>query len=182
MSSQQVQAPAHADTPPPTSSRGNTGRTNISGEQWDAIVEAATAGAPLATCATAAGVKPSTLRSIMSRYRHGQLRHAGLIAAAQRLARAEATTEIEALKTIRTGSRGWEGPAWYLERRYPDRYGRRQRLDITGTVKQLRELGDSELAKLRRQAELTLGGQDVMLEQGKDYQAVEGQQGHEGGQ
>lgn len=45
---------------------------------------------------------------------------------------AGAAAEYAALTHVRLGLKGWEGPAWYLERRDPKRYGRRQRTELTG--------------------------------------------------
>lgn len=37
---------------------------------------------------------------------------------------AEAQSEISALDRVREGKLGWQGSAWFLERRYPNRWGR----------------------------------------------------------
>lgn len=49
----------------------------------------------------------------------------------------------------------WTAAAWYLERRYPDRWGRRDRMDVTSGGQSiaplnLRDLSDEELATIEK--------------------------------
>lgn len=41
-------------------------------------------------------------------------------------ARASAIAEGRALDVVRSGQPGWQGPAWFLGRRFPERWGRRR--------------------------------------------------------
>lgn len=40
---------------------------------------------------------------------------------------ASSVAEVVALKDVRAGAPGWQGNAWFLERRYPKRWGRKDR-------------------------------------------------------
>lgn len=47
--------------------------------------------------------------------------------------RAKAAAEIKALTTIQQAMPdNWQAAGWYLERTYPDRYGRRERVNLSG--------------------------------------------------
>lgn len=47
--------------------------------------------------------------------------------------KAEATGEMQALRTISAaGEKAWQALAWRLERKFPDRWGRRDRMEISG--------------------------------------------------
>lgn len=43
---------------------------------------------------------------------------------------ASATAELTALSEIRTGKNNWQSRAWFLERRFRDRWGRNDKLEI----------------------------------------------------
>lgn len=44
--------------------------------------------------------------------------------------KASATAELTALSEIRTGKNNWQSRAWFLERRFRDRWGRNDKLEI----------------------------------------------------
>lgn len=47
--------------------------------------------------------------------------------------KAEATAEEKALKQIRSAApEHWQAAAWYLERKFPNRWGRKERVEHTG--------------------------------------------------
>ncbi len=77
------------------------------------------------------------------------------------LKEAEADAEKAALDTVKAGGSGpeavnWQSAAWYLERRYPSRYGKRdpQRQELAEMDKRLKQLeietAEAKLALLRR--------------------------------
>lgn len=45
------------------------------------------------------------------------------------LARAQAIAETTAVRSIRSGRMGWQGDAWFLERRHRNRWGSKQSTD-----------------------------------------------------
>jgi hypothetical protein len=63
---------------------------------------------------------------------------------------AMAIAEQAALRTIRSGAPGWQGSAWFLERRFPDRWGRRTTVTLRGVPKDLTTLTDDQLDDLER--------------------------------
>jgi transposase len=55
--------------------------------------------------------------------------------------KAEADAEVEAIELIReAATRSWQAAAWLLERKYPDRWGRRARLDHRHDAQPRREV------------------------------------------
>jgi hypothetical protein len=71
----------------------------------------------------------------------------------------KAEAEAEALRVSRISKAGkegnWQADAWYLERRYPERWGKRIQQEVTGKdggpleyVQRVQELTDSELERI----------------------------------
>jgi lambda repressor-like predicted transcriptional regulator len=86
------------------------------------IVAGLAAGSFLKTVAGQVGVTPRTLRNWL---RRGQSEDEPFYAEfARAVARAEAIGEGAALERIWV-ARNWQASAWFLERRWPQRYGRR---------------------------------------------------------
>jgi hypothetical protein len=48
------------------------------------------------------------------------------------LARASALAEAESLSDVRSGRAGWQGPAWFLDRRFRSRWNAKQTTDSEG--------------------------------------------------
>lgn len=63
---------------------------------------------------------------------------------------AEAASEIFALRSVRSGRQGWQADAWFLERRYPQRWGKQDRATIPPPPKKYSEMTDEELESYRR--------------------------------
>jgi hypothetical protein len=55
----------------------------------------------------------------------------------EKVRRAEAQAEQEALEKI-SGSADWRAQAWYLERRHPGRWAKRQNVDVTSKDQPIR--------------------------------------------
>lgn len=103
------------------------------------IIAAATrAGHPRHAAATAAGIHTRTLYTWLAQAEadadeglatvYAQLHHA--------LARAEAEAEVRMVELVRAHAVGdWKAAAWILERRHPERYGRRDKVDVSGEVR-----------------------------------------------
>lgn len=51
------------------------------------------------------------------------------------LKRASALAESESLEDIKSGRQGWQGQAWFLERRHYKRWGSKHKVDVTQTTK-----------------------------------------------
>lgn len=50
------------------------------------------------------------------------------------LARARAVAEVNALSDLNTGRPGWQARAWFLERRYRNRWGNKQKVEASLNV------------------------------------------------
>jgi hypothetical protein len=66
--------------------------------------------------------------------------------------KAQALAETEALRRVREGAPGWQGSAWYLERRFSARWGRRATIAVDGPrlLEDLSKLTDEELEAIAR--------------------------------
>ena len=147
---------APAQSPAPDNpDRGK--RTGITSQQWEEITEHVLNGSPISTAAIIADVAPSTVSSLLSRHSRGEVQNGRLVAKLRELKRAQATAEAVANKAVRAGKTGWQGMAWHLERTMPDKYSKRERLDITAVVQQLRDMSDVDLQPLVRQAAIAAG-------------------------
>jgi len=62
---------------------------------------------------------------------------------------AAAQAEIDALKTAKAGAQGWQSAAWFLERRYPTRYARRE---FVYDSRDLREATEEQLENMVAEA------------------------------
>jgi len=142
------------------------------------VIDAVRQGVPVATAARAEGASDTTISTAIHRWRRRELRSPILIARVKAIVRAEAEAEQEAVRLVRAAAKNNErsGMMWWLERRYPDRWAPRQRMEITQTVKQLRALSDEEVAKLAQEAARS-GGAALEMVQGRDYEAAKGAEG-----
>lgn len=89
------------------------------------IIKAIKEGSPHETAAASAGIAPSTFYDWLAKgeqYETGVYREF-----AEKIRQAEAIAESERIRRInKAGKEGdWKADAWYLERRYPDKWGRR---------------------------------------------------------
>lgn len=80
----------------------------------------------LSTACLASGIDPDTFyywrKLAESGEKHAQ-RYVDFFGACQAVS---AEAEAESLSTVRTGDQGWQGPAWFLARRFPKRWGKRR--------------------------------------------------------
>jgi transposase len=102
-------------------------RTKLSEEVADQIIGYVRAGNSLKVAAAAAGVGESTL--------HGwrTLPRAPYREFAERLEKAIAQAEIRNVAIVeQAATQSWQAAAWWLERRYPDRWAMRRDVTISG--------------------------------------------------
>ena len=76
---------------------------------------------------------------------------------AEAVERAMAESETNLLARVHEAKMGWQGAAWILERTKPDRYARRDRIDLTVARRELAALSDRDLHALARQAAISQG-------------------------
>lgn len=78
------------------------------------ICDAVAAGNTRRCAAALASISYSTLKNWIRAGRHGEERFLEFLA---RLEKADAMAEAGAVMTVRSGAQGWQGSAWWLERR-----------------------------------------------------------------
>lgn len=116
---------------------GKPGRpTKLNKATFKAIVDAiASNGVSREVAAACASVGVGTLYNWLRWGREAKegLYHEFFVA----VKKAEAEAEHLAVKTIRTASRRqWQAAAWWLERKFPDRWGKKDRQEHSGTIVQ----------------------------------------------
>jgi len=108
--------------------------TKLTKEAQERILQAVQAGNYLDTAAQYAGVDGSTMRRWVTK---GEAPNAPepyrSFCTALKSARAAAEVRSVALINQAAGNGTWQAAAWYLERSYPDRWGR-TRVEITGSA------------------------------------------------
>jgi len=105
--------------------------SKLTPETQKLFVDAIAAGNYVATAAELAGIGQSTYYRWLEQGKtatRGRYREFW-----DAVKKAEAQAEaVRVARIARAGGEGnWQADAWYLERRYPDRWGRRQRLEHT---------------------------------------------------
>lgn len=68
---------------------------------------------------------------------------------------AEAASEVTAVRELRSGRPGWQGSAWFLERRFPQRWGKQDRTTLPAPAppKPIDQMTDEELERFDRDLE-----------------------------
>lgn len=97
--------------------------TKLTPEIQKQIIDAFRAGALVNTACDLVGIARETFYAWLDR---GESEVSGVYREfSDTIKRVRSECQIEALKTIRSGSIGWQGEAWFLERSFPKQYGRR---------------------------------------------------------
>jgi hypothetical protein len=104
--------------------------SKLTAEVADRICQAILAGATIETAAAHAGIGASTFYDWIKRGRDGDQHYAEFV---DQLDQAVATSEVRDLAIIaRAAEEHWQAAAWRLERRFPERYARNRRVEMTG--------------------------------------------------
>ncbi len=130
-------------------------QSKLTPETQKKIVDAISEGNYLETAAAIGGVSATTFFRWLQ---EGEQAAAGLKREFWEAVK-KAEAEAEALRVSRISKAGkdgnWQADAWYLERRYPDRWGKRIQQEVTGKdggpleyVQRVQELTDSELERI----------------------------------
>lgn len=94
------------------------------------IVELHLLGMHFSPACYAAGTTPETVKYWMKLVDAGA-EHAQIYADFfGRIKEATAISEAKGLSQLKQGEQGWQAQAWFLERRFPKRWGKRERLDV----------------------------------------------------
>ena len=98
-------------------------------EITEAIISAIRAGAYIETAAAFAGICKDTFYRWLKEGARGECKKKAQFSDAVKMALAE--SELRDLAVVnRAASTSWQAAAWKLERKFPDRWGRRDRLDV----------------------------------------------------
>jgi len=125
-------------------------------EKQDIICKAIANGSTYAEAAESAGV---TYNTFLNWKQRGEKANSGrLFEFFQSLKKAEDQSEAELLSRIVDAGRDpkhWQANAWILERRMPDRWGRKDRMEMTGKdggpVAVVRDMTDEEIENRARE-------------------------------
>jgi len=110
-------------------------RTKLTPDTKEDIVKALRAGNSRRDSALYAGVSETTFYSWMARGREGEPLYAEFLEAVEK---AEAQSVVRNVAIIqRAAEETWQAAAWWLERKRPDDWGRRQRMDIGADKEEL---------------------------------------------
>ena len=121
-------------------------KSKLTPEVQDKILLHLRLGAYVETAAACAGIHKDTFYDWMKRGARGQQPYAAF---AEAVNRAIAESESRDLATVlKASSKYWVAAAWRLERRFPERYGRFDRMKVEGKVEH--DAGASLLGKLTR--------------------------------
>lgn len=97
--------------------------TSLTKERENLLFNALAAGASFETAAAFAGVARSTFQEWLKRGRRDEQPYAALL---ERVDEAVAISEVRDLQRVNLAAETtWQAAAWRLERRWPERYGRR---------------------------------------------------------
>lgn len=127
--------------------------TKYTPEREAKIVEALAAGNTRRTACQLAGIGEATLGDWMRRFQHFRVA----------VEKAEAEAESSHVANIKAAAIGgsWTASAWWLERRRHEEWGKKDRMEITATIRRLvREagLGEDVEAEAIAEAESILKG------------------------
>lgn len=114
-------------------SEKKTGRpTKLTPELLEEVVKYVRTGAYVETAAAAAGVSKVSLYDWLKRGKRGDKSNNGLyIEFSEAMSQAVAESELRDIALIgKAASRNWTAAAWRLERKHPQRWGRREVQDV----------------------------------------------------
>lgn len=106
--------------------------TKLTPERAKIIADAIAAGNYYETACALAGVDYTTVRKWIQKGEKAQ--KGALFEFVKAVKKAEAFAEAERIKRIREAAKegNWQADAWWLERRFPERWGRKERQEISG--------------------------------------------------
>lgn len=106
------------------------------------------------------GIDPKTLRNWLTYAEKGDERYVPVRAA---ILEAESEVELEAIRRIGAAAlEDWKADAWWLEKRYPKRYGNRSKVEHSGQIATgaLAQKTDDELIALLKTAPVSTASTD----------------------
>lgn len=117
----------------------------------ESILSAISTGVTYEVACAHAGIAYSTLRNWIVAAEQGD-KDPAKVELLEALKKAEAEAELSCVARIRKAAIGgqWQASAWLLERRYPERWSRRDRYEVSATNVNVNwdDLTDDELARI----------------------------------
>ena len=151
-------------------------RSKLTPERSETILGLVRSGNYLQVAAAYAGIDPTTLSRWLAKGRLeiAEGRRTAAAEFAESCARAEAQAEAVRLQRIaKAAETDWKADAWYLERRFPTRWGDRRTIDVTASVDVRLEQAfvlSPDSAVLAEELLAHLGG--MVVEAGRDADTV----------
>jgi transposase len=109
--------------------------TKLTPALQDKIVQAIRAGNYMETAAAYAGIHKDTLYAWLKRGARERSPHSPYRQFSDAVEKALAEAEVRDVALIaKAAEREWQAAAWRLERKFPDRWGRRERVQATVTA------------------------------------------------
>lgn len=128
--------------------------TVFDAERCDIILKLVSKGMRISQALRAVGISHESFRIWENRYRANVPDiPQEIVDFFGKLSQAEVFAEFAAVQDVIAGRPGWQGPAWFLERRYPQRWGKRDRSPVPLSKKDLTKLSDEEFDRYRRELE-----------------------------
>jgi transposase len=134
-------------------------KSKLTPELTAAVVEILREGNYADTAIAIVGIHKSTYYEWIKKGNEGV---EAFVAFAEAVEQASAEAEREALRVVRSGCKGWEGSGWFLERRFPAKYAKREPDYDTKTKQLISNLKRSEVetATLEQKLEMLKAGQN----------------------
>lgn len=111
----------------------NTGRpSKLTADIQNKIIEAIRAGAYVETAAAYAGINKTTFYDWLKKGARGEA--PAFVEFSNAVQKALASSEMRDIVTITKAAESqWQAAAWRLERKHPNRWGRRQHVELSGS-------------------------------------------------
>lgn len=128
----------------------------------DKIIGYLRAGAYIETAAAAAGISKQTLYNWLRRAADEDESDPRFAAFAAAVEESQALAEVRDIALIgKAAETQWQAAAWRLERKSPERWGRKDRVDLGGAVEHKHEVnGDELLSRLEALAARNSGSNE----------------------
>ena len=126
----------------------------LSPECQQSIIELLSRGNYLSTACEASGITYNGFRWWQVRWEQGDKDAQKYDDFFKAIKRASAIAEVDALDVVRNGNPAWQGNGWFLERRFPKRWGRKDRKpDPPKPQKPLSDMTPDELDEYEKRLE-----------------------------
>jgi hypothetical protein len=121
----------------------------LTDEVQGAILDGLSLGLHFGPACFRAGIDPTSVKYWLDLVESGA-EHAQVYADfSQKIKRAVAFAEELSLSTLKAGQPGWQAQAWFLERRFPKRWGQKSKVEIEANFDPSK-LSDEELAAITK--------------------------------